>query len=223
MLNSPRSRANAQAVAVVTVLILGLAPWAHGESRLAVSSIPYHPEPAGPCAPSVSGYVDRHGCTMGLIDEGRSAAPPSWLAIDCGGFQITFEDEVNATGAGFDEAGLGPIRRDTVCQVFSDLAAIIDLGGATPDVFVQEAETDGTGALAAASALYAPGVDCAGGAVHEHIITGVDPTPTPGVYDAMIAFVDFGDRVIGGTTVSVNSDWTVIPTTDLRYTRTQVD
>ncbi|MEM7587268.1 MAG: FG-GAP-like repeat-containing protein [Acidobacteriota bacterium] len=136
--------------------------------------------------------------------------------MNCGGFIIDFEDELNNTGTGFDDPVSGATRRGTICQVFIDLAAVIDLGSSTPDLLIREAEFDGQGPLASASPRI-PGnaMGCIGGSLHEHITTGNDPTPAAGVYDAEIRQVDFGARMIGGTPVNVNDDWTIVPLNDL--------
>ena len=139
--------------------------------------------------------------------------------VNCtGGFILDFADVDQATGIGFDDptvvglSTLGQIRQDTACAVFDYLASIINLGGVTPDILVDLSQTDGTGPLATGAAYYPNGATSGfiGGTLHDHIVTGVDPTPAPNDFDGHIV-VDFGDRTIGATTVSIHSDYTIPP------------
>lgn len=188
---------------------------AQAESHVPAEAIPIDDGSRPACTGSGSPYVDRWNCAVHPIEKEPPAGAEPFLTLSCGGFQVTFEDVLDATGTGFDDASLGATRRTTVCEVFLDLAAVIDLAGATPDVLIRNADEDGSGPLASASPTFLPGGGCNSGALHEHITTGVDPTPAPGVYDAMIDNIDFGDRVIGSVTLSVNSDHTIVPTDDL--------
>ena len=141
-----------------------------------------------------------------------SPTPAKAQTVTCsGGFIVHFEDVAQNTGIGFDDATLGQTRQDTVCAVFDYLAtSVIVLSGATPDVLVAVSENDGTGPLATGAAFYpnssSPGF--IGGTLLDHITTGIDPTPGTNNYDARIQ-VDFGNRIIGSSTVTINSDHTV--------------
>ncbi|MEH6638460.1 MAG: Ig-like domain-containing protein [Porticoccaceae bacterium] len=163
-------------------------------------------------------YLDINGCPLPFPYKGAGHQPQTKQLISCGGFQVEFEDQLLVTGHGFDHPTLGATRTSTVCQVFSDLAGIINLNGTTPDIFVGRSEYDGQpssaagipgdGALAAASPLYINGTSgCYSGALHQHITTGVDPTPVQGVFDAVITHFDFGQRSLGGSTINWNDDW----------------
>ena len=127
-----------------------------------------------------------------------------------GGFIVHFEDVAQNTGIGFNDTTLGQVRRDTVCAVFDYLAtSVIVLSGASPDVLVDVSENDGTGPIATGAAYYpnssSPGF--IGGTLLDHITTGIDPTPGANNFDARIQ-VDFGNRIIGSTIVTINSDHT---------------
>lgn len=132
-----------------------------------------------------------------------------------GGFILDFADVDQAAGIGFDDptivgsSTLGQVRQDTACAVFDYLASVINLGGTTPDILVDLSQNDGTGPLATGSAYYpnsaTPGF--IGGTLHDHITTGIDPTPAANDFDGRLV-VDFGDRTIGATTVSIHSDHT---------------
>ncbi len=183
-----------------------------------IDTIPYE-LPEETCGTSRAEWVDRFNCPMkpvgrdGLPDKGLQ---PMLKTMNCGGFILDFEDELNNTGTGFDDQTSGATRRGTACQVFIDLAAVINLGSSSPDILIREAEFDGQGPLASASPRIPNNASgCVGGSLHEHITTAIDPTPGAGVYDAEIRQVDFGSRVIGGTTVNVNDDWLIVPINDL--------
>lgn len=163
-------------------------------------------------------YIDSNGCPLPFPYKGAGQRPQTKQLISCGGFQVEFEDQLLATGQGFDHPVLGAVRTSTVCQVFTDLAGIINLNGTAPDIFVGRSEYDGQpssapgvpgdGALAAASALFINGSSgCYSGALHQHITSGVDPTPSQGVFDAVITHFDFGQRSLGASTINWNDDW----------------
>ncbi len=163
-------------------------------------------------------YLDNNGCPLPFPYKGAGQRAQTKQLTTCGGFDLEFEDQLLATGHGFDHPVLGPIRTATVCQVFSDLSGTINLNGSSPDIFVGRSEYDGqpssapgvpgNGALAAASALYMNGSSgCYSGALHQHITSGVDPTPMPGVFDGVITHFDFGQRSLGGSSINWNYDW----------------
>lgn len=163
-------------------------------------------------------YLDSDGCPLPFPYKLAGTRPQTKQLISCGGFQVEFEDQLLATGQGFDHPVLGGVRTATVCQVFSDISGIINLNGASPDIFVGRSEYDGQpasapgvagdGALAAASALFINGSNgCYSGALHQHITTGIDPTPSPGVFDGVITHFDFGQRSLGTSVINWNNDW----------------
>ena len=140
------------------------------------------------------------------------STPVKAQTVACqGGFTVHFQDVAQNTGIGFDDPTLGQTRQDTVCAVFDYLTtSVIDLSGAVPDVLVDVSENDGTGAIATGSAYYPNSSSSGfiGGTLLDHITTGIDPTPGPNNFDARIQ-VDFGPRIIGSSTVTINSDYTV--------------
>lgn len=176
--------------------------------------------PQGPgLAPGEQGLVDRFNNPWRpsplLIDAAKHGSQR--LSAGCG-FRVDFEDEILGNGKGFDDrtpvvhpvlgnTTLGEVRRRTVCEVFNYLAGVIDIG-VVPDIIVRASQTDGSGFLAAAGPFFrnATAGTFTGGTLYDHITTGVDPTPEPGNYDAMVIY-DFGPWVVGGQDRPINSDW----------------
>lgn len=107
-----------------------------------------------------------------------------------GYFKAYFEDVALSTGVGYDDPDFGQVRRDEVCQVLQDISILIKLNltTITPDVLFTA--TDGSmpsGALAGASTYFGyefPGAD--NGALHRHILSGSDPRPGAGEFDAFV-------------------------------------
>lgn len=170
----------------------------------------------------------------GLVDRFNNAwRPGPWLtkrrrggataqSVSCGGFTVDFEDVIRGKRIGFDDrtptthpvlgaTTLGAARRETICKVFEYLGSILVVKG-SPDVIINESQTDGSGFLAAASPFFFPGSGdiAVGGTMFDHITTGIDPTPGAGSYDARIIF-DFGPWMIGGVPHPINSDWNSDP------------
>ncbi len=106
-----------------------------------------------------------------------------------GFFQAYFEDVALDTNAGYDDAVHGQARQDEACLVLQDIAALImlDQTTVTPDILFMADQSIPPNALAAASAYFGfSGNSLDNGSLHLHIISQVDPTPTPGAFDAFI-------------------------------------
>jgi uncharacterized repeat protein (TIGR01451 family) len=107
-----------------------------------------------------------------------------------GYFKAYFEDVALGNGEGYADVTYGPDRREEVCQVLQDIAELIRLDetDVTPDIlFAANPGGIPPGALAGASSYfgyYASGPD--NGSLHKHIISRVDPTSTPGEFDAFV-------------------------------------
>jgi len=159
--------------------------------------------PHGPgLLPSEQGMVDRfnnpwrtHPALVAWQQKRRLQS------VDCGGFRIDFEDVILHTGIGFDDhtpvshpilgsTTLGAVRQRTVCEVFGYISSLIQING-SPDIIIRPSLMQGTGLLGAASPFFKnTSQPYVAGTMYDHITTGVDPTPMPGDYDAMI-FFDF--------------------------------
>jgi uncharacterized repeat protein (TIGR01451 family) len=160
--------------------------------------------------PPGTSFIDRWGYPWNN-PFARSAQVVFAAPHTCGRFSLTFADE-GVTGKGFDDpsivnlpAGhplgvslisLGALRRWTACEVFKYISNTISIpASVNPDILFDESETDGTGGLAYATPFFrasdytTPGFY--GGLLNEHILTGIDPTPVSGDFDAKIV-CDFG-------------------------------
>ena len=62
-------------------------------------------------------------------------------------WNVTFDDVVNNTGVGFDDATLGATRQSTFLSVTNYLNTVLDANGSV-DFVVNNSETDGGGSLA---------------------------------------------------------------------------
>ncbi len=130
--------------------------------------------------------------------ETRSDDDPENLGIvNCrydtsvsGYFKAYFEDVALATGLGYDDPDFGPARRDEACQALQDISLLIrlNLTSITPDILFESSDnTLPSGALAGASTYFGyeyPGAD--NGALHRHILSGIDPRPGAGEFDAYV-------------------------------------
>lgn len=104
-------------------------------------------------------------------------------------WNITYDDVVNNTGVGFDDATFGAARQATFNSVFAYINTVVDESG-TVDFTVNNSQTDGTGSLASAGTLYFTGPNgFSNGLLFDHATTGVDPTGA--VNDGSATF-DFG-------------------------------
>ena len=104
-------------------------------------------------------------------------------------WNITFNDVVNNTGVGFDDATLGATRQATFISVTGYLNTILNANG-TVDFLVNNSDTDGAGSLASAGSLVFTGPNgFSNGLVYQHAITGIDPAANPS--DGSATF-DFG-------------------------------
>lgn len=141
------------------------------------------------------------------------------LPTNCSsGFILEFEDVNNNSGIGFDDPTttscngititLGEIRRNTACAVFDYIAQVIDLNvsgnNPTPTIYFSTSQLDGSGPIGTGSPLYGPPVfnSFEGGFLKDHMVIGIDPAPTDP--DAIIN-IDFGPRIVSGTTINYNS------------------
>lgn len=139
------------------------------------------------------GMEARHGS-----GDDRSDEDPDVLGlVNCrettgvtGYFKAYFEDVALQNAVGYDDPAFGEARREEVCKVLQDIAELIKLNltTITPDILFQV--SDGSmpsGALAGASTYFGyefPGAD--NGALHRHILSGVDPRPGVGEFDAYV-------------------------------------
>jgi hypothetical protein len=113
-------------------------------------------------------------------------AQTGWSAIT---FNVTFNDVVNSTGFGVDDATLGTTRRNTFSSVFSYINSVVDHNGSV-DFLVLDSENDGGGFLAGAGPRNFTGPNgFTNGFFFDHATTGTDPFG--GVEDARAVF-DFG-------------------------------
>ncbi|MFK8111691.1 MAG: PEP-CTERM sorting domain-containing protein [Rubripirellula sp.] len=111
---------------------------------------------------------------------------PAYSAIS---WNITFEDVVNNTGVGFDDATFGASRQSTFNSVLNYINSAIDANG-NVDFTVNNSQTDGGGSLASAGTLYFTGPNgFSNGLLFQHATTGVDPFG--GANDGSATF-DFG-------------------------------
>lgn len=107
-----------------------------------------------------------------------------------GYFKAYFEDVALDNGVGYDDETYGQSRREEVCQVLQDIAALLKLDETevTPDILFTANSSDlPVNALAAASAYmgyYSVGPD--NGSLHRHIISHEDSTPGSGMFDAFV-------------------------------------
>ncbi len=106
-----------------------------------------------------------------------------------GYFKAYFEDVALENGVGYDDLALGEGRREEVCQVLQDIAALIKLDetDVTPEILFTDSSNISISSLAAASAYmgyYSVGPD--NGSLHRHIISRNDPTPGDGMFDAFV-------------------------------------
>jgi uncharacterized repeat protein (TIGR01451 family) len=168
-------------------------------------------------------FVDRWGYPWVNTKSKNNLAGK--ILYNCSVFNLEFGDVNNATGKGFDDptfvslpgghplgvsTTLGALRRWTACQVFDYISSVIIIpGGQVPDVYFDVSELDGTGALAYATPFFSTtSPSFQGGLLNQHIVTGVDPTPNPGDFDAKIT-CDFGPNnswPFNGTNLPFNSD-----------------
>ena len=104
-------------------------------------------------------------------------------------WNVTFDDVVNNTGVGFDDATLGATRQSTFLSVTNYLNTVLDANGSV-DFLVNNSETDGGGSLASSGPYFFGGPDgYQNGLLFQHATTGIDPTGA--VPDALATF-DFG-------------------------------
>jgi uncharacterized repeat protein (TIGR01451 family) len=148
--------------------------------------------------------------------------------FQCNTFRLVFGDVEFATGKGFADPAvvtlapghplgssttLGALRRWTACEVFNYISQTITVpgGASAPDIYIDVSQLDGTGALGFATPFFSTSanpVSFNGGLLNEHIITGTDPTPAAGDYDAKMTF-DFGPNnawPANGQNIPINSD-----------------
>lgn len=117
-----------------------------------------------------------------------------------GYFRAYFEEVALSNAEGFDDPTFGELRRNEACQVLEDIASLIKLDETetTPEIlFMQNPGNIGaqipSNVLGAAS-TYFPNDDLGlnTGDMWSHIITGVDPAPTLGDFDAYVILNFYG-------------------------------
>lgn len=114
-----------------------------------------------------SGFVAIAACCLSVSLASTTVADITW--------NITYSDQANSTGNGFDHAGLGSDRRSTFSQVLNYINTVIDANGVV-DLTINNSQTDGGGFLASAGSLYFTGPNgFSNGIVFEHATTGIDP------------------------------------------------
>ena len=104
-------------------------------------------------------------------------------------FNVSYEDQANAAGIGFDDPLLGAVRRGTLEAALDVVSSNVQMPG-TIDLAILASEVDGTGFLAGAGPYYftdAPGYQ--NGLPYLHAAFEVDLAPA--LPDAEIQF-DFG-------------------------------
>ncbi len=116
--------------------------------------------------------------------------PGSFMICGNGKFRIIYQDIINATGAGFDDATLGAARRNCVCDVINYLESVIaipsNIGTTDPtiDIIFNVSTYTGSGPLATAApvfpaAFYVPTPTITpgyyGGYLYDYITTGIKP------------------------------------------------
>ncbi|MGY8747536.1 MAG: PEP-CTERM sorting domain-containing protein [Pirellulales bacterium] len=91
-------------------------------------------------------------------------------------WNFTYNDVVNSTGVGFDDATHGAARRSTFNSVGGYLNSVLDETGVV-DFTIEDSQTDGTGFLASAGTLYFVSPNgFTNGLLFEHATTGIDPS-----------------------------------------------
>ena len=104
-------------------------------------------------------------------------------------WNVTFNDVVNNTNVGFDDATFGAARQSTFTAVLNYINLVVRENG-TVDLTVNDSGTDGTGALASAGATFFTSPNgFTNGFVFDHATTGTDPSG--GSHDGGATF-DFG-------------------------------
>jgi uncharacterized repeat protein (TIGR01451 family) len=107
-----------------------------------------------------------------------------------GYFKAYFEDVALSTGVGYADPVYGPNRRAEACQVLQDISELIKLNTltVTPDIIFMANQNIPPGALAAASTYFQPKnpIIANDGMLHDYILSGQDPSPTLGQFDALV-------------------------------------
>ncbi|MCL4693389.1 MAG: hypothetical protein KJ060_12880 [Candidatus Hydrogenedentes bacterium] len=105
-------------------------------------------------------------------------------------FNLVFNDVVNSTTVGFDDATEGATRRAQALAVANYLNDVLNENtGATIDITFNNSQTDGTGFLASAGTFFTLSNGYTSGIAHQHITSGTDPSGS--VVDITVT-VDFG-------------------------------
>lgn len=106
-------------------------------------------------------------------------------------FTVTFEDVVQNTGFGFDDATLGETRQATALAALQYINDVINVDtGAVVDVLFKVSELDARSFLAAAGTYFPTSPSqYSNGFAFEHIMTGIDPD---GTTPDILVTVDFG-------------------------------
>ena len=141
---------------------------------------------------NLSATVQAAASTVGFIPQGGF---PSNLIVQCGHFNIYYEDDVVALNDGFADLSLGTARKNTLCAVLTYIENTLNIS-TTIDLFVDRSLTPvnnpaplGTGWLANANAYQNANFNgnisgIYAGNMLEHITSGVDPDPNN--YDGRI-------------------------------------
>lgn len=171
------------------------------------------------------------GSPMGLTAP--SLMSPASI-IDCGIFDLYYEDINSATGKGFDDhtavvstlgSTLGEVRQATLCAVLTYIQSIFDFSGCTSGqirLYISQSYAPGTSLpavpgikfLARASPYFTSVSGITAGWVNQYAVTGVDPAPS-GSYHGYLQ-VNFDQTwPVGatyGSTINWHSDYTTTGT-----------
>lgn len=129
-------------------------------------------------------------------DEANAQDVVYYPGTDAPAFNVTYQDVINGSGYGFDDATYGTERRSRVTHALLYIASLMAGETGSADIHFGVSQSDGTGYLAACGSLYWVSNGYQGGFTYDHIKTGTDPLP--GSPDAN-ATVDFGYNWYSGT------------------------
>ena len=102
--------------------------------------------------------------TLGLCSVNSASAAFSW--------NITYDDVVNGSGIGFDDATFGAVRRSTFEAATDYVSSVLD-GTGSVDLLVRESLNTGTGSLASGGTSFFLSSGFSNGLLFQHATTGV--------------------------------------------------
>ncbi len=127
-----------------------------------------------------------------------------------GYFKAYFEDIELGNGIGYDDPNYGEGRREEACRVLEDISEMLMIDSTVIstrlDIIFTRSDTPmPPNALAGASSYFGPYTPSSdNGILHSHIITGYDPTPATGNFDALI-ITNFADTIQWDVDLNLNS------------------